>query len=539
MKEKSPIVRQLMFSLPVLVLFVVALFLFGGTPPSSVEKPKAADSTDVVSVSKEGAKATDIEVATVHTEALAQDIRVTGQVMYPPDTTVKISPRLQGRVKEVFVRAGDSVKEGQTLAILDSVDAATARTTSSQNENLLRLAQKNLERAQRQFDLGTPEVTAAQAALDQAKTAKIWAKDALGKVMLQAKIGGFTEKPVEDAENALVNAKSSLSQAQSDFDLAQKDFSRKKQLFDLGVASKSDLEISQDTLEKTKANFDAGKDTVRLATQALDREQKAFKSNLYADQQVNQSRSAYEQAELQEKAAERTLQLAKAAIRTALEQAKSDLQSAQFAAQNSRQQLALLGQPGADGTFSITSPISGIVTERFVGPGQVVDQSQMTPWQMFTIAKADKVWVEASIYEQDLSAVSEGDPVHIYVTGLPNRQFDGRILHIAPAIDKTSRALHVRAEIDNASGQLKDGMYADVTIILPKGRQQVVIPLDAVDHDQDFDSVYVLKDGKYVKRVVKLGGQRDGKAIVLSGLAVGEQIVTHGALYLGHEASGD
>ena len=357
--------------------------------------------------------------------------------------------------------------------------------------------------------------------------------------MLQAKIGGFTEKPVEDAENALVNAKSSLSQAQSDFDLAQKDFSRKKQLFDLGVASKSDLEISQDTLEKTKANFDAGKDTVRLATQALDREQKAFKSNLYADQQVNQSRSAYEQAELQEKAAERTLQLAKAAIRTALEQAKSDLQSAQFAAQNSRQQLALLGQPGADGTFSITSPISGIVTERFVGPGQVVDQSQMTPWQMFTIAKADKVWVEASIYEQDLSAVSEGDPVHIYVTGLPNRQFDGRILHIAPAIDKTSRALHVRAEIDNASGQLKDGMYADVTIILPKGRQQVVIPLDAVDHDQDFDSVYVLKDGKYVKRVVKLGGQRDGKAIVLSGLAVGEQIVTHGALYLGHEASGD
>jgi len=375
--------------------------------------------------------------------------------------------------------------------------------------------------------------------LDQARTALIWAKDALDKVTLQAKIGGFTEKPVEDAENALVAAKSTLSQALSDLNLTEKDFNSKKQLLDIGVASKSDFEISQDTFEKAKAGADAAKETVRLATQALAREQKAFRSNLYADQQVNQSRSAFEQANLQERAAERSLLLARAAIRTALEQAKSDYQAALFNAQNSRQQLTLLGQPSADGTFAITSPISGVVTERFVGPGQVVDQSQMTPWQMFTVAANDKVWVEASIYEQDLSAVSEGDPVRIYVTGVPNKQFQGRILHIAPAIDKTSRALHVRAEIDNKAGLLKDGMFADVTILLPKGRPQIVIPLAAVDHDQDFDAVYVAKDGKYVKRPVRLGPQRDGNVVILSGLSVGEKIVTHGALYLGHEASGD
>jgi RND family efflux transporter MFP subunit len=539
MKERSPISRQLAFSLPVVVLFVAALFLFSGKQASADDKQQAASSTDVVSVSKEGAKMTDIEEMTVKSEAIEQDVRVTGQVLYPPDTTVKISPRLQGRVKQVFVRVGDSVSVGQTLAVLDSVDAATARTTSSQNENLLRLAQTNLDKAQRQFDLGTPEVTQAQAALDQAKTAKIWAKDAYDKVTLQAKIGGFTEKPVEDAENALVGAKSTSSQAQSDLALAEKDFARKKKLFDIGVAAKSDLEISQDTYEKAKAAADAAKETVRLATQALDREQKAFKSHLYADQQVNQSRAAFEQADLQERAAQRALAMTKAAIRSALEQAKSDYRMAKFSADNSKQQMSLLGQPGADGTLAITSPIAGVVTERFVGPGQVVDQSQMTPWQMFTIASPDKVWVEASIYEEDLAAVKEGEPVRIEVGGLPNRIFKGRVLHIAPAIDKTSRALHVRAEIENQDRQLKDGMYADVTILLPKGREQIAIPLSAVVRDQDFDAVYVAENGKYTKRVIHLGGQREGQVIVTTGLRVGERIVTHGALFLGHDASGD
>jgi len=539
MKDRSPLSRQIAFSAPVLVLFVVCLFLFGGKPPSSDDNPKPGDSTDLVSVSKEGAKLTNIEVITVASKTLEQDVRVTGQILYPPDTTVKISPRLQGRVKQVLVRVGDSVGEGQTLAILDSVDAATARTTASQNENLLRLADLNLQKAQRQFDLGTPEVTAAQAALDQAKTAKIWAKDAFDKITLQAKIGGFTEKPIEDAENALVAAKSTFSQAESDLTLAQKDLGRKKQLFEIGVASKSDLEISQDTFEKAEASEEAAKETVRLADQAVVREQKAFKSHLYADQQVNQSRATYEQADLQEKAAERALLITKAAIRTALEQAKSDFRMAKFTAENSGRQMSLLGQPNADGTFEIKSPISGVVTERFVGPGQVVDQSQMTPWQMFTIANADKVWVEASIYEQDLSVVSDGDEVKIEVGGVPNKIFRGRILHIAPAIDKTSRALHVRAEIDNKGRQLKDGMYADVTILLPKGRPEIAIPLSAVVHDQDYDAVYIAESGDYKKRVIHIGGQRDGQVFITSGLTVGEKIVSHGAIFVGHDTSGD
>jgi RND family efflux transporter MFP subunit len=538
-KDKTLITRQLLLSGLIVGLFALVCVLMSGKAHSASQDVPAPASTASVTVSPEGAKAADIEVAAVRSQALQDTIHTSGQILYSPDLTIKISPRLQGRVKQVCVRVGDHVTAGQMLAVLDSVDAATARTTAQQNENKLRLAKSSLDRAERQFRLGTPEVTQAQATLDQAKVSVQTANDVLDHTRQQATIGGFTQKPVEDAENALVAARSSLSQAQADLNMAQKDYVRKVKLVEIGVAAKSDLEVSQDSLEKAKVNVQAGQDTVMLAQQALDREQKAFKTNLYADQQVHQAEASYQQALLQQQAAERALLLAKAAIRATLEQAKSDYQSAQFDAQNSRQQLALLGQPGPDGTLIIRSPLTGVVTERFVGPGQVVDQSQMTPWQMFTLANTDQVWVEADVYEKDLSLVTEGSPVHIHVAALPDRTFTGTVLHIAPALDKTSRALKVRAEINNRSGLLKDGMYANVDILLPQGHPEIVIPLAAVEHDEDSDYVYLADKGKYVQRLIHLRGQKDGNAIVDSGLKLGEQIVTHGALYLGSQASGD
>jgi RND family efflux transporter MFP subunit len=539
MSKRSSLLRQLVLTALVAALFAIVCVVLSRKAGSDDKRAAPALSKTVISVAPEGVRAADIQVAMVQSQTLPETIHTTGQVFYSPDSTVRISPRLAGRVKQVFARVGDRVSAGQTLAILDSVDAATARTTAQINESALHLSRKNLDRAQRAFDLGTPEATQAQSTLEEAKTAEHWARKALDKIKLQATIGGFTQKPLEDAENALVAARSSLQQAQADLNLAQKDYARKVKLVDIGVAAQSDLDISQDTLDKARVNLQAGQDTVRLAQQALDREKQAFQSHLYADQQVNQARSAYEQAVLLRQAAERALLLAKAAIRTTLDQARNDYRTAELNALNSKQALTLLGQPGADGTLAIKAPISGVVTERFIAQGQVVDQSQMTPWQMFTLASTDRVRVEADIYEKDLSAVGEGMPVHIHVAAFPNREFSGMVLHIAPTLNKTSRAISVRAEVDNRGGLLKDGMYANVDIRLPNGRPETVIPLMAVQHDQDNDYVYVADHGKYLKRPIHLSGQENGHAIVAAGLKPGEQIVTHGAIYLGIDVSGD
>lgn len=535
---QSPLPRQIMVSLGIYIALGIVGSLLSHHGRSEAHAAAAAG-TESVAVSNVGQKVVQVETAPARTESLSGDLRVTGQILYPSDQTVKISPRLTGRVRQVFVRVGDRVKAGQALALLDSVDAAAAQNAARQSDNKLRLAAANQARAERLYQLGTPDVTAAQANLDQAKARVETTHAALERVQEQAKIGGFTEKPVEDAETAVVGARSDLAQAQADLTQAQRDRDRKAKLVEIGVAAKSDLEIADNALDKARVTVKADQERLALVQTALERERKAFKTNLYADQQVRAAESDARQAQLQQEAAETALRLAKATVSRDLQQARSDYQAAKADAENAHHVLTLLGKPDANGTVTVQAPLAGIVTERNVSPGQIVDQSQMTPWQMFTLSNTAVVWAEMDVYEKDIYAVHAGQKLTVTVAALSNRTFTATVRHIAPALDKTTRALKVRAEIANPDGLLKDGMYADVTIRAAGGAAAVTVPLAAIVRDGDSDFVYVKQGEKYVRRVVTLGAERDGQAVVQKGLATGEQVVTHGALFLGSQNSGD
>ena len=538
MSEKTTLPRQIVLSLCVVAVLCGAGVLLNRQSPQETHAALPPTSTESVEVSGIGQKVVQVETAPVQAERQAADLHATGQILFSSDRTVKISPRLTGRVRQVFVRVGDHVSLGQTLALLDSVDAAAAQNTARQNDNKLRLASSTLERTERLYHLGTPDVTSAQSNLDQAKARVEFTQTALERVQEQARIGGFTEKPVEDAQTAVVAARADLAQAQADQAQAQRDRDRKAKLVEIGVAAKSDLEAAENALDKAHVTVKADQEKLALVQTALDRERKAFKTNLYADQQMRSAQSDARQAHLQQEAAETALRLAKTTVRRDLLQARSDFQAAKADAENAHHVLTLLGQPGADGAVKIQAPISGIVTDRQVSPGQIVDQSQMTPWQMFTLSDTTTVWVEADVYEKDIGAIRLGQKLAITVAALPSRTFQGTVRRIAPALDQKTRAVKVRAEIANADGLLKDGMYADVRIRSGEGKAALIVPLEAVLHDGDSDFVYVKKKEKYLRRQVTLGAQRDGKAIVEKGLTAGDLIVIHGALFLGNRNGG-
>ena len=224
-----------------------------------------------------------------------------------------------------------------------------------------------------------------------------------------------------------------------------------------------------------------------------------------------------------------------------LQQARSDSAIADMDLANSAKALELLGNPSADGSIEIPSPISGIVTERDVNPGQVVDQSQMTPWQMLVISNTDPVWVDADVFEKDLAHLSVGEPVEIRIAAIPGKTFHGTILHIDPTIDKTTHAMKARAEISNPTGDLKDGMLADVSIRLADTKPALLVPLSAIVRDGDKDYIYVKRGGAgstYDRHPVTLGSIDGDDVEVLEGLAEGETFVTHGALFIGSSTDG-
>ena len=515
------------------------LLVLGHSSGGHADAP-ASQSTDSVSVSSVGQDVVRVQTEPVRLDALQSQIDVTGTVSFPADESVKISPRLQGRVRQVYVREGDYVKAGQPLALLDSVDAATAQTTYVQNENALQLAKIALDRNETLYHLGTPEVTQAQAAFDQAKANTAFSADALAKVRLQAKIGGFTQQPLADARTAYANAWSTFAQAQANLDAAQPAYDRMVKLVGIGVNSKADLEAAQNTLTNAKVAVAADQQVLDLAKESVTREEKAYSSNLYADQQVRAAQNTYQQSILQQKAAGQALQLARAAILTNLEQAESDYKAAQENFQNSRNAMTLLGNPQANGSMQITSPISGVVVERDVNPGQVVDQSQMTPWQMFVVSNNSSVWVEGDVYESEIAAVRPGQPVTIHVDAYPTQQFFGKILYVAPTLNSTTRAVQVRAVIPNSGALLKNGMFAEMTIHSGNTAVSPVIPVNAVQHDADSDYVYVAQgQGVYVRKDVELGTEKNGSYIVKSGLQPGQRVVTEGAIFLGGQVESD
>lgn len=545
MNSKSGLGRQLLISGGIVV--VVAVIGAVVLRPQHEAPAAAAPSGEVTAVSDSGAKILKLETALAMSKTVATDLIATGLVSYPADETVKISPRVSGRIRQVYVRVGERVQTGQLLATLESADAAAALATLLQTENKMKLAKAVLDRQERLFKQGTSDVTAALAALDQARALVLAKKDLLARLKEQAQIGGFTQKPVEDAKNAIVQAKSALAQAQSDLAQAERDHTRKEKLVAIGIAARSDLEQSTNVLEKARIGVDADKEALVLAQQQLDREQKAFKTNLYADQAVRSGQSDYDQAVLQQQAAEKVLLLARTSKIQNLEQAKSDYMAAKTDYENARIALALNGRPDPDGTLRIVAPSSGLLIERDVNPGQVVDQSQETPWQMFVISDSKTVWVEADVYEKDLVGVKVGQPVRIRVEALPGCSYQGVVEQIAPVVDPKSRAVKVRAVLPNPGGALKDGMFATMTLLTPRGRAVTVVPLSAIQHDGDNDYVYIEEkisghtDGEkksFRRRTVHLGKSYGQDIVITDGLKPGEHVVTHGALFLGDQVNG-
>jgi RND family efflux transporter MFP subunit len=531
------VLPQLIWSvLGLVVLVSLFLMVHRGPDTQAAASGEASQAGDKVSVSAAGRQAVQLQVEPVRVESLSGQLKTTGLVSIPVDRAAKVSPTLQGRVKAVFVKIGDYVQEGETIALMDSVDAANAVNSALQAETALQLAKASLERQERLFKLGTPDVTAAQEALTLARQQQEYARLALQQQEEQARIGGFTQQPLAAAETAVVQARTALRQANADYAQAEKELTRTKQLEEIGVASERDLDAQQNTYDKAREGADGARDSLKLAEDTLDRERKAFKTGLYANQALATARNTKHQADLGVEAAGKTLRLARAQVLRDLLQARSDYKTAQLNVENARRVLQIHRVSGRSTACPILAPIAGRITERSVNPGQVVDTSSQTPWQMFTIVNSDRVWVDADVYDKDLSRVRTGQPVTIEVASLPNRRFLGRVTYIGSGVDATSHTVKVRSEIANPEDLLKNGMFADVALDTGKAPPALLIPVGAVQTEKDKQFVLVeTAPGRYQKRYIRTGAEKAGSFVVRGGLKAGERVVTHGGLFVGAE----
>jgi Cu(I)/Ag(I) efflux system membrane fusion protein len=178
------------------------------------------------------------------------------------------------------------------------------------------------------------------------------------------------------------------------------------------------------------------------------------------------------------------------------------------------------GQPSR--TLTFYSPATGVVTRKDVVPGMRVSAGDMP----FEIVDLSRVWVLADAYESDLGSVKVGMPATLEFKAFPDRTFQGRVAFIDPMLDPKTRTAKVRIEVPNASGELRPEMFGEV-LLRSATRTGLRVPADAVIHSGTQAVVFVaLPNGKFQPREVKLGPS-DGQSVeVLSGVEVGDGVVT-------------
>jgi len=230
-------------------------------------------------------------------------------------------------------------------------------------------------------------------------------------------------------------------------------------------------------------------------------------------------------------------------------QAQADFAAAQSAARQAdsaqraaQDRLALFGRTEGVGTSAYTvyrAPVSGIVADRAVAPGQFLSSGNATP--VMTITDPARVWLVAQLAESEAANIRVGDQVVVTTPALPGREFTATIDNVAAGLDPTTHRLPVRATIANAEGVLKPQMFAAFTIRRPvDAGKGVLVPAVAVIHEGDTTRVWVrAKDGLLYGRPVQIGDTDGGLTRVLSGLYPGDRIVAKGALFVNEAGLGE
>lgn len=244
------------------------------------------------------------------------------------------------------------------------------------------------------------------------------------------------------------------------------------------------------------------------------------------------SRKAQADARLATQALERSRELKEAGViaEKDWQQAQNDAARAQAEAERANSRLAGLGGDG-NGSYSLRSPLAGVVVERNLNPGMEFRPEQnATP--LFVVTDPANLWVLLDASETDLAKLKKGEAIFIESKQYPGERFKGVIRHVADFVDPTSRTIKVRAEIGNADRRLKGEMFVNGLIELAAS-QSLRVPASAVFLVGDKRYVFVDEgQGHYLRQQVEAGAEFDGWVDILNGLKAGESVVTEGNLNL-------
>jgi len=253
--------------------------------------------------------------------------------------------------------------------------------------------------------------------------------------------------------------------------------------------------------------------------------------------EVKIAQAGYVRAEadlrLARKSAERAVRLraARAIAEKDYLQAEEEAKKAAAEFERARARLERLHVTPGEATtrYLLRAPFAGTVVERKALVGMESGRDAAEP--LLVVSDLSRVRVIVRVPERQLSLLHPGQAVAVKVDAYA-QEFPGEVVTIGDVIDEGTRTVPVRCTVPNPDHLLKLAMFARVTLKAPPGLRLVAVPAGALLSDgKQFRVIVRGPDGRLAARPVEVGAEIAGQVQVLSGLGVGEEVVSEGTLF--------
>jgi len=180
----------------------------------------------------------------------------------------------------------------------------------------------------------------------------------------------------------------------------------------------------------------------------------------------------------------------------------------------------------------IRAPISGVVSERYIKLGNTIAIGEAA----FRVTSFDPLVAYLHVPEREYRQILAGQPVVIGIDALADQEIVTTVTRVSPIVDPETGTFKITIEIRDNERRIKPGMFGRMSIVYDRHENVLQVPRSAIVEDMGNETVFVIEDGKAVRRIVETGYGQNGMIEITSGLDDDDNVITVGQVGLKPDA---
>lgn len=175
--------------------------------------------------------------------------------------------------------------------------------------------------------------------------------------------------------------------------------------------------------------------------------------------------------------------------------------------------------------LQVVAPFDGVVTQRNVDVGSLVQADATSGTFLFTMMQSDVMRIQAYVPQDQAFGLSPGNEAVVHVPEMPNRSFPGKVTRIADALQPGTRTLLTEVDVPNPDGVLTPGTYCTVELRVPRRTRSFIVPADAVIFNQYGLRVAAVQNDTVHMQQITIARDFGREVEVLTGIENGDKVI--------------